>query len=233
MLKPKLWVPHLAALATVLLCARLAFWQLDRADEKRERMDLWQSAPTLSLNRDPSVPMFATVQVTGKFDPMRHVLLDNQVRNNHPGVHVFTPFRVDGSTSVYMVNRGWLPWDRSTDRRGDFETDATPVTITARLSDVPKVGLQLGEASALDPDQWPNLMTYYDTDLIRQALGAEVAEEVLLLDPQDPAHLTGDEWRPVNMGAERHVGYAFQWTAIGTAVLLIWLVLTYRSFRKS
>jgi surfeit locus 1 family protein len=76
-------------------------------------------------------------------------------------------------------------------------------------------------------------MTYYDTELIRQALGAEVAEEVLLLDPQHPAHLTGDEWRPVNMGSERHMGYAFQWVAIGTAVLLIWLILTYRSFRKS
>ncbi len=233
MLKIKTWLPHLAALLTILLCARLAFWQIDRADQKRERMELWQSAPALSLNDEPAVPLFATVEATGSFDPRRHVLLDNQIRNNHPGVHVFTPFRPDGSSQLYMVNRGWLPWDRSSANNAGIETNDATVNITARLSDIPKVGLQLGEASPLDQEQWPNLMTYYDTELIRQALGPEVAANVLLLDPQHPAHLTGDPWRPVNMGSERHVGYAFQWMAIGLAVLVIWIILTYRSFRRA
>ena len=233
MLKLKLWLPHLAALAAIVLCARLALWQVDRAEEKRQRMEQWQNAPTLSLNETSAASLFATVTATGRFDATRHVMLDNQIRNNHAGVHVFTPFRLQGTESIYMVNRGWLPWDRSLGQGAMFDTPLETITIQARISDVPKVGLQLGEASPLDPEQWPNLMTYYDTDRIREALGPSVVEPVLLLDPEDPAHLTGDHWQPVNMGSERHVGYAFQWSAIGAAIFLIWLILTYRSYRKA
>ncbi|MEE4638820.1 MAG: SURF1 family protein [Wenzhouxiangella sp.] len=227
------WLPHLAALAALLLCARLAIWQLDRAEEKEQRLQQWQTAPAMTLDPESPPPLFATVSTVGSFDAERHVLLDNQIRNSHPGVHVFTPFRPSNSETIYMVNRGWQPWDRNAAQAPTFTAPQGLTAITARVSDAPRVGLQLGEAAPLDSTSWPNLMTYYDSQRIREALGTKVADEVLLLDPNHPAHLSGDEWARVNMGPERHLGYAFQWASIGLAIFLIWLVLTYRKFRRS
>lgn len=226
------WLPHAVALLALLLCARLALWQVERAEEKEQRLAQWQNASTLELGSDQVPERFARVSARGRFDPEKHVLLDNQIRNNHPGVHVFTPFHVQGSSTIYMVNRGWQPWERDARQAPRFSTPQDPITITARASDAPRVGLQIGEAAPLDPDNWPNLMTYYDTERIREALGDRVAEDVLLLDPDHPAHLSGDAWPRVNMGPERHIGYAFQWVSIGLAILLIWLILTIRKFRQ-
>lgn len=131
-----------------------------------------------------------------------------------------------------MVNRGWQPWDRTAGRMPSFPTPTDSVAITARVSDAPRVGLQLGEAAELDASSWPNLMTYFDHQRIEDALGERLAEDVLLLDPDHPAHLSGDQWQRVNMGPERHIGYAFQWASIGLAIFLIWIALAYRKFRR-
>ncbi len=226
------WLPHLAAIVLVLVCARLAVWQFDRAEAKEERMTQWNDAPTIALDAVPEPPLFSTVSAIGHFDPERHILLDNQIRNGHAGVHVFTPFVLEGTDQIYMVNRGWLPWDRRAQQGKPFATDKDVMRISGRLSDAPQVGLQLGEATALDSNAWPNLMTYYDIARIREVLGPAVSDTVVLLEPSHPAHLTGDDWQAVNMGPERHLGYAFQWISIGTAIVILWLILTYRSFRK-
>lgn len=227
------WLPHLAALVALFLCARLAMWQVDRAEEKEHRLSQWESAPAMALDPAEQPPRFATVSAQGHFDIERHVLLDNQIRNSQPGVHVFTPFRPLGSEMIFMVNRGWQPWDRNASQTPQFVTPEGAVEITARVSDAPRVGLQLGESAPLEQDHWPNLMTYYDGKRIQEALGTPVADDVLLLDPNDPAHLSGDQWQRVNMGPERHLGYAFQWASIGLAIFLIWLTLTYRKLRRT
>ncbi|TVS13201.1 MAG: SURF1 family protein [Wenzhouxiangella sp.] len=225
-------LPHLAALLVLFGCVRLALWQIERADEKQRMLDQWDTAAAAELIDPDELDLFAPVTGRGRFDPERHVLLDNQIRNNHPGVHVFTPFQPEGSRQLIMVNRGWHPWDRRSTDRLQIDTPSKTVTIDGRISDPPRVGLQLGEAGPLDSSQWPNLTTYYDTDRIREALGSQTADRVVLLDPDHPAHLTGDDWQMMNMGPERHVGYAFQWASIGLAVFLIWIILTFRSLRR-
>ncbi|MFP4207627.1 MAG: SURF1 family protein [Wenzhouxiangella sp.] len=232
-LKTRAWLPHLAALACVLLCARLALWQVDRAELKEQRLAQWQDMPAIALDPERAPIRFSTITARGQFDQQRHVLLDNQIRNGQAGVHVFTPFRPESSNTIYMVNRGWLPWDRHNNTGPNFTTPSRAVEITARVSDAPRVGLKLGEAAALDPETWPNLMTYYDVERIRDVLGPTVADDILLLAPEHSAHLTGDAWQAVNMGPERHMGYAFQWLSIGLAVAILWLVLSLRKLRSS
>lgn len=224
-------IPHLAAALVLVLSVRLALWQVERAGEKQLLLDQWASAPAGTLSEFADLDHFARALGPGRFDPERHVLLDNQVRLNHPGVHVFTPFRLDNGQLI-MVNRGWQPWDRRSGAFPRFETPAGTVHIEGRVSEPPRVGFRLGAPLPLDPESWPNLMTYYETDLIAAALGQELADRVLLLDPEHPAHLSGDAWPTVNIGPERHIGYAVQWASIGTAVLLIWIVLTFRSIRR-
>ncbi len=227
-------LPHLVALVVVLACLRLAFWQLDRAEEKEDLAGQWQDAPALdiaSLN-DETATMYARVDGRGMFDPERHILLDNQIRNNHPGVHVFSLFRPLDGGPLLMVNRGWQPWQRRSGEWPAFDTPSEPVALRGRLSPPPRVGLQLGEAQALDAAQWPNLTTYFDLERVREVFGPEVFEQVILLDPDHPQHLSGDEWQTMVMGPEQHRGYAFQWFSIAAAVFVIWAFLTYRQFRR-
>jgi surfeit locus 1 family protein len=228
-------LPHIAAVLVLIACARLSLWQLDRAEEKAELTRQWESAVALDLSAlgETDLPLYSEVAGIGRFDRERQILLDNQVRGNHPGVHVFTPFTPEGSDQIILVNRGWQPWLRRSGQWPEFDTPAEPVMIRGRISEAPRVGLQLGRADALNPQQWPNLMTYFDIERIRDAMGPAVASQVILLDPEHTAHLTGDEWRLINMGPEKHRGYAFQWASIGLAVFLIWLILTLRSFRRS
>ena len=228
-------LPHLAAVVVLIGCARLSLWQLDRAEEKAELIRQWDSAATLELSalQAGEMPTYSEVAGRGHFDPERHIFLDHQVRTNHPGVHVFTPFMPEGSEQIILVNRGWQPWIRRSGHWPAFETPIEAVTIRGRISDAPRVGVQIGRAQPLDPEQWPNLMTYFDIERIRDVMGPEASSQVLLLDPEHSAHLTGDEWRLINMGPDKHRGYAFQWASIGLAVFLIWLILSLRSFRRS
>ncbi len=228
-------VPHLVAGALILVCIQLAFWQQDRAQEKAQLLDQWETAGVIeaqSLAELEQAPLFADVTITGQWDSKRHILLDNQTRQNHPGVHVFVPFRLAGSNAIYFVNRGWQPWYRVSGEWPEYETPGGIQTIRGRLTKPPRVGFQIGEAQPLDPDNWPNLMTYFDVSRLQAVFGPEVAQRVILLDSTHPAHLSGDPWPSVNMGPDRHLAYAFQWFAIALAILIIWIALTYRFYRK-
>lgn len=229
-------LPHVAALLLMGLCAQLAIWQKHRAEEKAALLVAWEEAPTL-VNPDAQMlvkaPDFTKVSLTGIFDPQRHILLDNQTRNNHPGVHIFVPFALEGQDVTYLVNRGWQPWFRYSNQWPEYDTPIEVVSITGRVSQPPRVGFRLGEASPLTQNQWPNLMTYLDLGPIRSVLGSQIADRVILLDPDDTHHLSKDPWPTVNMGPDRHLAYAFQWIAIALAIGVLWIALTYRFYRKS
>lgn len=227
-------VPHLAAIIVIALCVKLALWQAGQAESKEALLAAWSDAPPVDLHRttDRSHDQYQRVSAQGRFDPRRHVLLDNQLRHGRGGVHVFTPFSPANSDRIWLVNRGWQPLEH---RDGDLpavETPAGSLNIRGRLSEPPRVGLQIGHAETLDPEHWPNLMTYFDLDRIREALGDGVEDRVILLDPDHPAHLTKDGWQPVVFGPDRHRAYVFQWLSIALTVFIIWLVLSIRSYRQ-
>ncbi|NBD95687.1 MAG: hypothetical protein GVY11_04330 [Gammaproteobacteria bacterium] len=228
------WLPHLAAVAVVFMCARLAVWQFDRADEKRRLLLAWEQAGAVALDEAASEnARFVEVSARGRFDTDRQVLLDNQVRAGQTGVHVFTPFNQESSDRTWLVNRGWHALASRQGPLPEIEAPGGSLEISGRLTGPPRVGLQLGETRALEPDRWPNLVTYMDLDRVETALGGALADEVILLDPDHPAHLTGDEWQPVNFGPDRHRAYAYQWITMGIVVFLIWVALTWRNLRKS
>lgn len=228
------WLPHLAAVLVIVLCCRMAAWQFDRADEKRQLASAWEQAPHVQLSGAGAGPQpYLRVTTEGRFDTERHILLDNQIRAGQAGVHVFTPFRADPEGRLWLVNRGWQPLPSRQGPLPAIETSGERLMLSGRLVEAPRVGRQLGQARELETDHWPQLVTYLDTGRVASALGESTAERVILLDPDHPAHLTGDAWQPLNFGPDRHLAYAWQWITMAVAVFLIWVVLTWRSFRKA
>ncbi|HLR87520.1 MAG TPA: SURF1 family protein [Wenzhouxiangella sp.] len=226
-------LPHIAAIAVIVVCFMLAGWQFDRADEKRALLRHWDNAPAAGLEQaEDHFSPYAKIHARGRFDARQQILLDNQVRNGQAGVHVFTPFVPAGQSRIWLVNRGWHALPSRHSSLPHIDAPQGDVEIFGRLTKPPRAGLQLGEIPPLDTRQWPNLMTWLDMDVVARALGRNLAAHVVLLDPDHPAHLTGDAWQPITFTPERHLAYAWQWITMAVVVFLIWAGLSWKRFAK-
>lgn len=225
-------VPHIAALVVIAGCAWLALWQVDRAAEKRAIIDRWHERRPVDLET-LETPFSLPQPVTGVgiWNPDRQILVDNRIREQRTGVHVLTPLRVpDGR--IFLVNRGWAAWPSRSAELPDPDITQREAEIRGVLNTPPGTGVRLGESEfALDRD-WPVLVTYFDHERLAELFDNALQPAVIQLDPSHPDHLTGDAWKVVTFGPERHIGYALTWSTIAIVVAIIWLALTIRQVRR-
>ena len=89
--------PSLALTVVLLLLAilflRLGWWQLERKADKTLLFEQFKQAPQLAIGEAlERGETFARVEARGRYDPVRHILLDNKILNGRAGVHVLSPF---------------------------------------------------------------------------------------------------------------------------------------------
>lgn len=227
----KYFKPSLAMTFVLIILAlgflQLGNWQLHRAADKDLRIQQFESAKEISDLPEPgAVTEFSEISLVGRYDPQRHILADNQVFSGRTGVHVYSLFRSDRGETI-LVNRGWkpLPADRSLP---EIETESGTVEISGRLGSIPSPGRRLGPIDKVDPDLWPQLLTYPDMNEIEQAVHEEIYPWVLFLDESSASGFEGRDWKPVFMTPGKHRAYAFQWFALALTSVLAWLFLGYR-----
>ncbi len=214
-------------------CLKLAGWQFDRAADKQALLDAQALAPIVQLDDvDGQSRRFSKLTGTGRFDPNRQILLDNQVRLGHAGVHVFTPFERHGDGQLFLVNRGWWPLADRTRLPEPGLGVPVETEILGILNQPPQVGRRIGRAGPLDPDNWPNLILYYDHARLAEVFGDALSPWIILLDSDHPAHTSHDPWQLMSFGPERHRGYAHTWIAIAITVVTLWIVLGWRAIRR-
>jgi len=226
-------VPWAAAVLLIAFFVRLGLWQLDRAAEKRAIIATAAAAPELRWPiGSGQPPRFAHLRITGRFDPERHLLLDNQVLGGRHGVHVLTPLITPGGRLI-LVNRGWLPLHA--DRRlPAISTPAGEITITGRVNHWPTVGIQLGPADRLRPDRWPQRVTYLEPGAVTAAYSAALPDWLLQLEAAAPGGFAGrDAWPVVNFGPQRHLAYALTWFTLAMTVLAVSAGLGWRQWRSA
>ena len=211
----------------------LGFWQLARAEEKRELLAAQQArqlAAPISLGeleRLPN-PAYVRVQLQGYFDARHSLLLDNRTRAGQVGVEVLQPFYDQSSGLWLLLNRGWLPWP---DRRiaPTFATPDTPLSLRA------SVHVALGETLQLQQEQpatgWPRLITVVKPDELWQQLGRGGLSHEVRLEP-GPASFQAD-WPVVAMSPDKHLGYAVQWFALAAALLGLFIYLGLHNARET
>lgn len=234
-------IPHLAAIAVISGCAWLAHWQVERAGEKREIIARWHDRAPMPLSTlEPPYSLPQPVSGVGIWDGSRQILLDNKIRDQRMGVHVLTPLVLpDGR--LFLVNRGWAAWPSRSAQLPDPHLPDSPseygdpaaleAEIQGVLNTPPGTGIRLGETRIENGEAWPLLATYFDRHLLVERLGEALQPAVVQLDPRHPAHLTGEAWKVVTFGPDRHIGYALTWISIAVVVAAIWLVLTVRQIR--
>lgn len=213
----------------VPLFIALGFWQLDRADEKRQILgDLKQrqaQAPRL-FSPEQFYESYTPVTVRGHYDG-RHFLIDNQVVSGRTGFDVLSVFQEERGNTL-LINRGFI--EASSDRL-TLPLVPTPNEV---LSLSGSVSRNLGEPFLLE-DQKLNIEAFtessveliqaFEPALLKQFLPEwQVGDWFLRLDlGQVSAFET--HYQPVRMMPEKHTGYAVQWFAMAFALIAIYCLL--------
>lgn len=245
-LTPHLW-PTVGAAVFIAIFGWLSGWQLNRAGEKRILLQQIQAgikAPPVDLNAviatgsPAAVARYRHVSVSGYYDGEHQVLATQITHNGSNGDYVLTPFHVQNSDWWVMVNRGWIP---ARPGRGASESEwadkraailAVPQglqTINGLWNHLPRPGIRLGEPQL--PAGWPKKMLYPTRKQLSGALGRTLLERSIWLSPDAQGGFVRD-WHPrPRFGPKRHIGYAFQWMALGLTVFIVWFSLNLHRVR--
>lgn len=222
-------------LPVLALLLWLGFWQLDRAEQKRELADGYEAGLEAAPRRVSDtghlveLPRHTPVIATGRFVPERQVLLDAQVHDGRVGYRVWTPFELTDGGWI-AVDRGWIAAGDDRSHLPDVAVDGGARELTGLRVPLPEPGLRLGTAAGAEGDAWPRRLVWPDAAALAQTWDRDVPDALVLLSPDAPDGYVR-EWAPAGMPAEHHVGYAVQWFSLATAWVVILLVLGFRKRR--
>jgi surfeit locus 1 family protein len=219
----------LAALAGILLFARLGMWQLDRADQKRALQDQLaagqETTVDLTSDRVDELDRYQRVRVRGRYDAEHQILLDNMPsQHGQPGYRVLTPLEM-GDGAWILVDRGWLPWGATRLPLPDVRVDGDERVVTGQIDELPRPGMRLND-TVQSEGPWPRVMNYPRHEDLERALQRKTHARIVLLDPADPDGYDRARNLESLFSTGRHIGYAVQWFALATAVLVVYLLLS-------
>ena len=229
------WKTGVLTLIFVPITLSLGFWQLDRAEEKRqlllqqERQALVPPVPIQTLKEEDLVAN-RRVSLTGYFDNNKNWLLDNRMRNGKPGYEVISLFILEENQQKVLVNRGWVPGDISRKTLPSIEPVEGQQHLQASIYISPGKPLTLAEE--IQQTQWPKVIQQTDWDYIGQDVEGELLPALLRIDAYSHgAYLT--DWQVVNIQPEKHTAYAVQWFVMATVLLLLFIIRSRNMIKAS
>jgi len=251
---PKLLTSILTVIFFILFL-HLGFWQLDRAEQKRQIYSFFnerQSKEVINLNNSferlshanysfirrhgTSLDdlLWRKVIVTGSFLEDRQVLLDNQVNNGQAGYFVYTPFKVKSIDDIFLVNRGWVPVGEDRRKSPNLIYTSGEVTIHGVLKETPRTGLLLSEDQVEKLEDNITRLQKIDINEVSKLTKIKLFENNYFIQSLFPYvirlspesdHGYIRNWKLLNSGENVHIGYAFQWFAFAVTLLVIYFVM--------
>lgn len=223
------WVLVAAAVAGMVITARLGLWQLDRADQKlalQADLDARGAMPPLAtadLARDVATALdqlHRRAELSGTWRPELTVHLDNRQMGGRVGFFVLTPLLLaDGSAVV--VQRGWRPRDfQDRARLAPLPTPEGPVVLSGRLARNP------ARLYTFDGADTGPIRQNLDLDTFARETGLRLRPVSLLQESPAGDGLQRDWPRPA-ADVHKHYGYAFQWFALCALIggLHVWFTI--------
>jgi cytochrome oxidase assembly protein ShyY1 len=219
-------------LASLLMCAWLGLWQVQRMHEKQDLIDRFEHAENLGLQQAiDQGRLYSHVMVTGHYDRDWHLLLDNKVLNGRVGVHALTLFVPDLGKPI-LVDRGWLPLPPDRSSLPEIPTPPGNLSISGILNQPAADGIRLGNPDNLQKLSGPRLITYLDLGNLASVLNGDLSQWLIQLDASDPSGFAGRDWEPTVMKPEQHGAYAVQWFSAALIIAIVWLRLMWKSRRR-
>jgi surfeit locus 1 family protein len=217
-------LPTFATIVAVTLFVVAGNWQRGRMEAKgRLKVQLDAAAESAAVALPVGVVdwpswRFRNVVVTGTFDGVRQILIDNKVHVGVVGYDVVTPLKLADGRAV-LVDRGFVAAGPS---RAELPSTPAPngeIVVRGRIN-IPAAGyFELGHDPAIGP-VWQHL----DPRRYAEATGLPVLPIVI----EATAPTAGDaalvrDWTAPDLGIERHRIYMVQWYAFAAMALGLWL----------
>ena len=220
----RFWIVAIAALVGVSVTVALGFWQMSRAAEKlawQELVDQRQNLPVVdgASLRQPGVGLASIhrrVVLRGTWLSNYTVFLDNRQMHGKPGFFVLTPLLLEGASVAVLVQRGWAP--RNFVDRAVVPVVTTPtgvVSLEGRIAPPPAKLYEFAASTAGAIRQ--NL----DLDQFSREIGQPLTDVTVLQSGPASEGLQRD-WPRLQVGVDKHYGYAFQWFALGALIALLY-----------
>ncbi len=227
-------IPLFVFVCVLALLLRLGFWQLSRAEEKREllanqfqKMEkeiLPMTEILLAEDIKKEALRYQRVSLQGRYDVKHQFLIDNQIHDGKVGCFVLTPFRLTASHQTVLINRGWVLMDKDRTQLPDVDFTPLPgeVSVVGVINTFPEVGWVLKGAD--EPGKgWPSVVQLINNKKIRNKLNQPILDFQVQLAPGQ-AYGYIREWKiNMRMPPEKHVAYAFQWFSLAFTLTLLTL----------
>lgn len=229
--RPRLW-PTVATVVLLPVLVSLGFWQLDRAQEKRDIQTRFEQraheAPIhLGAQLEPVNKVhYRKAIVRGVYDAQHQILLDNKMYNGRVGYQVITPLKIAGSDTWVLINRGWVAQGVSREKLPDITPPTGQVTVNGLIETAHDHVFAMGSQSR-ENKGWPAVMLWLDLKQIAHETGYRLQGFEVLQDAQDPGKYAR-VWQLVVMPPEKSVSYAVQWFAMAVALVVIYFVVNIR-----
>lgn len=220
----------------VALTTYLGFWQLQRADEKIALQEAINSqgaktpltSTELRQAGNPLPLVHQRVHLRGTWATASTVFLDNRQMDAKVGFFVLTPLVLEGGGAV-LVQRGWVP--RNFENRTQLPQVETPsgvVEVEGRIGLPPSKLFEPGTAVA------GTIRQNLDLAQFRTETGLPLLA-VTVLQSGAPRDGLRRAWPAVNLGVDKHYGYAFQWFALAAlvAALTLWFQVIRPIYQRS
>lgn len=224
-IKISFW-PVLVTLTAFILLCKLGFWQLQRADEKREWL-LSFGTEQLATQDDLFNPVDAkssellngqNTVITGQVLSQYMMLLDNRVHHGQPGYKVLAPVLSSKYNQSILVDFGWL---KAPNNRSELPTFDLPSEV--ELQGVIK-STQLQQFVLENPpltDQWPQRIQSINM-VFEHDWQPKMVPLIVYANNEQVQGLV-QTYKPVVMMPEKHEAYALQWFLLAFASLVIFV----------
>ena len=227
--RPQFW-PTLVFVPALAFLISLGMWQLDRLAWKTdliERIEMRTAAAAMPLPArlsDPDTFDYRRVTVTGRFLYDREMYLPGRVYRGMAGFHVVTPLDRGYGTAPVLVNRGWVPADRSS-------LEARPAGQLAGEVTIEGIARTPAAPGRWTPENRPADRIWYYYDLPAMARVAGLSEPLPVYVEAGPAENPGGF--PIG-GQTRidfpnnHLGYALSWFAMALGLAVVYCLSQWR-----
>ena len=225
------WRAVLITLAAFVFFMSLGLWQLDRADYKdaiQQKFESRLSADYRHLDISEVITdiEFQKLELSGRYDTRRTILVDNQLHHGQPGYHVLSPFELSSSKDIVLINRGWVALGNS---REILPIIKMPVLdgVVRGIGSIPGDDIYRMGQIVLG-DKWPQVIPFVDIEALQKRFNGQLLPLVLWLGPEQPGHYQR-EWNPVWARPEKSRAYAWQWFSFAAISLILFFVLNLRN----
>ena len=227
-------------LSCISLFVSLGFWQLERANEKEHIVNLYNKRQLLKADKifiiakgDIKEKYYRNYKIKGRYIN-KNFLIDNKIKNKIPGFNVITPFQIESSKELVLVDRGWIPLEGKREnivKNYEYLNHERIDTLVQEINGYiypREKSYTIGKIAT--NTTWPILIQAIDFDEIKNFINEEnllISDVVFRLSANNNFGFKR-EWEIISMDSNKHMGYAFQWFSMAIALFVLVLIFIMR-----